>query len=258
MSTETIATVADRTGHALRDTADRAKRESRAIDANAAKVLDTTRRAWGDIARTAKESAETSETTGTRRSPRASQPKKTRRAAPFPLAESRCRAELLESETAVNAADLMPDQAVAAPDLDAASSTRAVFRSCACAAALSSRYAFAWCAQMRRLVALATPFVVVAECAGDETADDQRLRAAWLRTHRAQLTAYCRGVIVIEPRIEARATTPRSAARDDRRQRRAHAVVVSSMRVAGELVPVLLKHSVPQVEPLVAGRTQAL
>jgi len=68
-------------------------------------------------------------------------------------------------------------------------------------------YAFAWSTQMRRLVALSTPFVLVAEHDENETADDARLRAAWMRTHRAILAAYCRGLIVIEPRIAARATT---------------------------------------------------
>jgi hypothetical protein len=112
--------------------------------------------------------------------------------------------------------------------------------------AVKPGYAFAWSAQMRRLVALATPFVIVAEYDGDETADDLRLRRAWLRTHRAQLGAYCRGVIVIEPRIEARAST-REALRVMTEGSGVRTVVVSSMRVAGELAPVLLKHSASDV-----------
>jgi len=102
--------------------------------------------------------------------------------------------------------------------------------------------AFAWAAQMRRLLALATPFVVVAEHAGDETPDDFRLRAAWLRTHRAALGAHCRGFIVIEPRIEARAGT-RETLRTLTEGSGVRTVVVSSMRVANELAPVLLKHA---------------
>jgi hypothetical protein len=114
---------------------------------------------------------------------------------------------------------------------------------------------------MRRLVALATPFVIVAEYDGDETADDLRLRTAWLRTHRAQLASYCRGVIVIEPRIEARATT-REALRVMTEGSGVRTVVVSGMRVAGELAPVLLKHSAADLQggahALAATRTQAL
>jgi hypothetical protein len=116
-------------------------------------------------------------------------------------------------------------------------------------------YAFAWSAQMRRLLKLATPFVIVAEHAPDETTDDVNLRAAWMRTHRAQLSAYCRGVIVIEPRIEARAST-RETLRAITDGSGVRTVVVSSMRVAGELAPVLLKHSAGETAPV--ARTQAI
>lgn len=111
--------------------------------------------------------------------------------------------------------------------------------------AIQPGFAFAWAAQMHRLLALATPFVIVAEHADDETADDFRLRAAWLRTHRAGLGAHCRGFIVIEPRIEARATT-RETLRQLTDGSGVRMVVVSSMRVAGELAPVLLKHAAVQ------------
>ena len=93
-----------------------------------------------------------------------------------------------------------------------------------------------------RLVALSTPFVLVAEHDERESADDARLRAAWMRTHRATLAAYCRGLIVIEPRIEARATT-RETLRSITEGCGVRTVVVSSMRVAAELAPVLLKHT---------------
>lgn len=121
--------------------------------------------------------------------------------------------------------------------------------------AVKPGYAFAWSAQMRRLVSLATPFVLVAEHDENETADDARLRAAWLRTHRAMLAAYCRGLIVIEPRIEARATT-RETLRALTEGSGVRTVVVSSMRVAGELAPVLLKHTGSDTRP--AARTQAV
>ncbi|SAK63295.1 hypothetical protein AWB79_02987 [Caballeronia hypogeia] len=116
-------------------------------------------------------------------------------------------------------------------------------------------YAFAWSAQMRRLVALATPFVLVAEHDENETADDARLRAAWMRAHRATLAAFCRGLIVIEPRIEARAGT-RETLRAMTEGSGVRTVVVSSMRVAGELAPVLLKHAV--APGAAAARTQAI
>jgi len=108
--------------------------------------------------------------------------------------------------------------------------------------AMKPGFAFAWAAQMRRLLALATPFVIVTEHAADETADDLKLRAAWLRTHRAALAAFCRGLIVIEPRIEVRASTRETLRRltDGSGLR---TVVVSGMRVASELAPVLLKHA---------------
>jgi hypothetical protein len=123
--------------------------------------------------------------------------------------------------------------------------------------AIKPGYAFAWCAQMQRLIALATPFVIVAEHAADETADDARLRAAWLRTHRVQLAAYCRGVIVIEPRIEARATT-RETLRAMTEGSSVRTVVVSGMRVAGELAPVLLKHSATELAPAAPARSHAI
>ncbi|SAL36088.1 hypothetical protein AWB71_01873 [Caballeronia peredens] len=121
--------------------------------------------------------------------------------------------------------------------------------------AVKPGYAFAWSAQMRRLVALSTPFVLVAGHDERETADDARLRAAWMRTHRVTLAAYCRGIIVIEARIEARATT-RETLRALTDGSGVRTVVVSSMRVAGELAPVLLKHSKSAGAP--AARTQAL
>ncbi|QSN60418.1 hypothetical protein JYK05_08505 [Caballeronia sp. M1242] len=116
--------------------------------------------------------------------------------------------------------------------------------------AMKPGYAFGWSAQMRRLLALATPFVIVAEHSDDETPDDFALRAAWLRTHRVALAAHCRGFIVIEPRIEARATT-RETLRALMQDSGVRTVVVSSMRVAGELAPVLLRHgAAPASAPL--------
>ncbi|WP_250526015.1 hypothetical protein [Caballeronia sp. GAWG2-1] len=119
--------------------------------------------------------------------------------------------------------------------------------------AVKPGYAFAWCAQMRRLLALNTPFVIVAEHDADETADDIRLRTAWLRNQRVQLAAYCRGIVVIEPRIEARATT-REALRHSTEGSGVRTVVVSSMRVASELAPVLLKHSGEAATPVSKSR----
>jgi hypothetical protein len=123
--------------------------------------------------------------------------------------------------------------------------------------AVKPGYAFAWSAQMRRLLALATPFVLVAEHDENETADDARLRAAWMRTHRAMLAAYCRGLIVIEPRIAARATT-RETLRTLTEGSGVRTVVVSSIRVAGELAPVLLKHAAAAPAPVPATRSRAI
>jgi hypothetical protein len=123
--------------------------------------------------------------------------------------------------------------------------------------AVKPGYAFAWRAEMQRLLALATPFVIVSEHCADETPDDTRLRAAWLRSQQASLTEYCRGFIVIEPRIEARATT-REAWRLATRGSGVRTVIVSGMRVAGELAPVLLKHSAGEQEHAPAHRAAPL
>jgi hypothetical protein len=158
----------------------------------------------------------------------------------------------------VNAADLFLKSHVAAPELDERIFDASRFPLVRLRRrAVKPGYAFAWSGQMRRLIALATPFVIVAEHAPDETADDQRLRAAWLRTHRAALAAHCRGIVVIEPRIEARAST-REALRAMTDGTGVRSVVVSSMRVAGELAPVLLKHCAADALPVAESRTQAI
>jgi hypothetical protein len=113
--------------------------------------------------------------------------------------------------------------------------------------AVQPGYAFGWGAEMQRLLSLKTPFVIVSDHDAAETADDTRLRTAWLRSHRETLALYCRGFIVIEPRIEARAST-REAVRAATQGSGVRMVVVSSMRVAGELTPVLLKHSASDLE----------
>jgi hypothetical protein len=100
---------------------------------------------------------------------------------------------------------------------------------------------------MQRLLLLKTPFVIVSDHDANETADDTRLRNAWLCSHRETLALFCRGFIVIEPRIEARAST-REAVRAATEGSGVRMVVVSSMRVAGELTPVLLKHSATDLE----------
>ena len=108
--------------------------------------------------------------------------------------------------------------------------------------AVQPGYAFAWRVEMERLLALNTPFVIVSDHHANETPDDMRLRAAWLRSQQSAPGMSCKGLIVIEPRIEARATT-REAARAMAQGSGIRVMVVSSMRVAGELAPVLLKHS---------------
>src|SRR5476651_2465428 len=111
----------------------------------------------------------------------------------------------------------------------------------------ASRFPFGWGAEMQRLLSLKTPFVIVSDHDADETADDTRLRNAWLRSHRETLALFCRGFIVIEPKIEARAST-REAVRAATEGSGVRMVVVSSMRVAGDLAPVLLKHSASDLE----------
>lgn len=113
--------------------------------------------------------------------------------------------------------------------------------------AVQPGYAFGWGAEMQRLLSLKTPFVIVSDHDADELTDDTRLRSAWLRSHRETLALFCCGFIVIEPRIEARVST-REAMRAATRGSGVRLVVVSSMRVAGELAPVLLKHSAGDLE----------
>lgn len=60
-------------------------------------------------------------------------------------------------------------------------------------------------------------------------------------------------MIVIEPRIEARAST-RESLRAMTDGSGVRTVVVSSMRVAGELATVLLKHSAAETAPVAATR----
>jgi hypothetical protein len=112
--------------------------------------------------------------------------------------------------------------------------------------AVQPGYAFAWGAEMQRLLALKAPFVIVAEYCAEEPADDLRLRSAWLRANRTVLAMYCRGLIVIEPRIEARAST-RQTVREMCKDSDLRMVVVSGVRVANELAPVFLKHSGPDL-----------
>ena len=89
--------------------------------------------------------------------------------------------------------------------------------------AVKPGYAFAWRAEMQRLLALKTPFVIVSRTCADETADDTRLRAAWLRS---QATSLAR----VLPWLHRDRAAHRSAghdarsrgASDDARQRSAH------------------------------------
>jgi hypothetical protein len=113
--------------------------------------------------------------------------------------------------------------------------------------AVQPGYAFAWGVEMQRLLAPNTSFVIVSEHHADETRDDLHLRAAWLRSQQSTLGKFCKGLIVIEPRIEARATT-REAVRTMAQGSGVRVMVVSSMRVAGELAPILLKHSASATE----------
>lgn len=56
--------------------------------------------------------------------------------------------------------------------------------------AVQPGYAFGWGAEMRRLLSLKTAFVIVSEHDANETADDTRLRSAWLRSHRDTLALF--------------------------------------------------------------------
>ena len=113
--------------------------------------------------------------------------------------------------------------------------------------AVKPGYAFAWRAEMQRLLALDD--AVRASCrehGADETPDDTRLRAAWLRSQSATLAR-------VLPWLHRDRAAHRSARHDARSVARSttqgsgvRTVVVSSMRVAGELAPVLLKHSPPR------------
>jgi hypothetical protein len=108
-------------------------------------------------------------------------------------------------------------------------------------AAADPGYAFSWGAEIQRLLARREPFVLVyGSAAGVESVDDRLLRSAWLRRHQLALGAYCRGLIVLQADIEKRAAT-RLAALALSAGSGLRVMVISSARVAAELVPVLLK-----------------
>jgi hypothetical protein len=193
---------------------------ARAIAANAANVIETTRRAW--LA-----------------PPLNEKPKTARR----PMqGEHAHRHEFLEARNALITIRTQPanpaEQAIDVRMHDTRRFPLVRLRR----RAVQPGYAFAWRVDMQRLLSLNTLFVIVSEHHADETADDIHLRGVWLRSRHIALGLYCRGLIVIEPRIEARATT-REAVRAATQGSGIRTVLVSSMRVANELAPVLLKHS---------------
>jgi hypothetical protein len=94
---------------------------------------------------------------------------------------------------------------------------------------------------MQRLLAADEPFVLLHDNMLErELPDDRRLRETWLRRHQLAVRARCRGLIVLQPEVAKRAAT-RLAARALSGGSGLRVMVVSSARVAAELVPILLK-----------------
>ena len=66
---------------------------------------------------------------------------------------------------------------------------------------------------MEALVSRAEPFVILFRPdRPDETVEDRKLRALWLKSHKAALSATCRGLLTVEPDAEARAAAQEAEA----------------------------------------------
>jgi len=79
--------------------------------------------------------------------------------------------------------------------------------------AIEPGYAARWAREMEALVSRAEPFVILFRPdRPDETVEDRKLRALWLKSHKAALSATCRGLLTVEPDAEARAAAQEAEA----------------------------------------------
>ena len=79
--------------------------------------------------------------------------------------------------------------------------------------AVEPGYAARWAREMEALVSRAEPFVILFRPdRPDETVEDRKLRALWLKSHKAALSATCRGLLTVEPDAEARAAAQEAEA----------------------------------------------
>jgi hypothetical protein len=118
-------------------------------------------------------------------------------------------------------------------------------------------YAFVWGTEMQRLLACRQPFVLVYDRVGnDESADDRRVRRAWLHRHQLALSTYCRGLIVLQANVQQRTAT-RVAALALSAGSGLRVMVISNARVAAELVPILLKGQHAAARPPASGARHA-
>jgi len=100
---------------------------------------------------------------------------------------------------------------------------------------------FAWCAALRRLVDAQQPFVLLDAgtlAAGSDA--DRQIRRCWVKRHAAALSAYCYGLIAIEPQVARRSQT-RTAAMASMAGASLRVLTVSSDALAQQLAAVLLK-----------------
>ncbi len=97
--------------------------------------------------------------------------------------------------------------------------------------AIEPGYAARWAREMEALVSRAEPFVILFRPdRPDETVEDRKLRALWLKSHKAALSATCRGLLTVEPDAEARA----AAAQDAEAMQKAFGLLLVSVGTEAE------------------------
>ncbi len=107
--------------------------------------------------------------------------------------------------------------------------------------AMALGQAFAWCAALRRLLDQQQPFVLIDAgtlAAGSDA--DRQVRRCWVKRHAAALSAYCCGLIAIEPQVAQRSQT-RNAVIASLSGASLRVLTVSSEGLADQLAQVLLK-----------------
>jgi hypothetical protein len=81
-----------------------------------------------------------------------------------------------------------------------------------CSERAGTGYAVQWQREMEALLAHGTPFAILYTAAhGEETQEDRKLRAIWLKQNRAALARLCCGLASVEPDATRRAALQQMA-----------------------------------------------